>query len=145
MERAIGAVLAEKSRGAGTVTVEPDATVTAAVRRMNEQRIGSLLVMEGDRLVGIFTERDVLVRVIAGPYDPDTTPVREVMTRKVMTVTRDTSVGAAMQLMTNNRWRHLPIVDDGKVIGVVSIGDLTWWLVRDQRLLIDDLVRYISS
>lgn len=145
MERAIGAVLAEKSRGAGTVSIEPEATVAAAVQLMNQQRIGSVLVMNGERLVGIFTERDVLTRVVDGERDPASTLVRDVMTRKVMTVARTTTVGSAMHLMTENRWRHLPVVEDDHVIGLVSIGDLTWWLVRDQQLLIDDLVRYISS
>ena len=145
MDGAISSVLAEKERGKQVVSIEPGATVAAAVKRMNDERIGSLLVMDGSTLVGIFTERDVLVRVVAAGCDPGATLVRAVMTPNVVTIAAATTIGAAMQLMTKNRWRHLPIVDDEHVIGMVSIGDLTWWMVRGQAHHIDDLERYITS
>jgi CBS domain-containing protein len=125
------------------VTAEPRALVVDAVQLMNARRIGSVLVMEGDSLRGIFTERDVLTRVVAPVRDPAHTRVEEVMTRDPTTVTPETKVGAVMQLMTERRFRHVPVVQGGRVIAMLSIGDLTRWVSRDQRLTIDDLTDYI--
>lgn len=123
--------------------VGPNETVCDAVARMNERNIGSLLVMAGDLALGIFTERDVLTRVVAMRRDPSTTQVREVMTSKLLTVTPSTTVREAMQLMTDRRCRHLPVMHEGRVIGMISIGDLTRWVLRDQQRTIEDLTDYI--
>jgi CBS domain-containing protein len=137
-------------KGHHVETVARDATVCEAVQRMNERRIGSVLV--GDsyrpgepyRAVGIFTERDVLVRVVACGLDPKTTRVAQVMTPDPITIAIDATVADAMQLVTEKRCRHLPVIDDVGLCGLISIGDLTKWLVHDQELTIEDLHLYIQ-
>jgi CBS domain-containing protein len=124
--------------------VDPQTTIMDAVRRMNERRIGSVLVMDGNRLAGIFTERDVLTRVVPQGLDPSRTPVGEVMTRQPVTIPPTTTIDEAMMVVTDTRRRHLPVVlADGRVLGMVSIGDLTRWVVRDQQRTIDDLFDYV--
>jgi CBS domain-containing protein len=123
--------------------VTPQTTVMEAVDRMNRRRIGSVLVMEGDRLAGIFTERDVLTRVVPHKLDPVKTPVSEVMTRQPVVIAPGTTVQEAMMVVTDTRKRHLPVVQSGRVLGLVSIGDLTRWVVRDQQRTIDDLFDYV--
>jgi CBS domain-containing protein len=123
--------------------VTPQTTVIEAIERMNRRRIGSILVMEGERLAGIFTERDVLTRVVPDRLDPAKTPVGEVMTRQPVVISPSTTVQEAMMVVTDTRKRHLPVVQGGRVVGLVSIGDLTRWLVRDQQRTIDDLFDYV--
>ena len=136
-------VLAEKG---GTVhSVPPDATVLDAVREMNRLRVGCVVVMEGDRLVGIFTERDVLTRVVDGGRDPASTPVAEVMSREVVCVGPEITVQQAMAVITEKRCRHLPVMEGDRLVGLVSIGDLTRWVTRHQRFHIQDLVNYITG
>ena len=124
-------------------TVAPQTSIGEAVALMNQRRIGSLLVMDGERLVGIFTERDVLTRVVPQQLDPLRTPVGEVMTRNPITIPPTRTVQEAMMLMTDTRHRHLPVVQSGKVVGLISIGDLTRWTVRDQQRTIEDLTDYV--
>lgn len=133
-----------ESKGGGVETVSPQTTVLAAVQRMNERKIGALLVTEANRPVGIFTERDVLVRVVAAGLDPDTTQVNEVMTPDPVVVRSEVTVNEAMRLSTGQRCRHLPVIDDGDLRGLISIGDLTSWVVRHQQRTIDDLHDYMS-
>jgi len=130
-------------KGRAVESIAPSATVFEAVTRMNDRHIGALLVCEDKRPVGIFTERDILVRVIARRVDPSTTPVAEVMTRHLITIRSDASVTDAMRVITHERCRHLPVVDDHELRGLVSIGDLTSWLVRDHQRTIEDLEDYI--
>jgi CBS domain-containing protein len=130
-------------KGESLESVTPETTVMEAVRRMNERRIGSVLVMEDGRLAGIFTERDVLTRVVPQQMDPTRTPVAEVMTRQPVIIPPTTTIEEAMMVVTGTRRRHLPVVQDGKVLGMVSIGDLTRWVVRDQQRTIDDLFDYV--
>ena len=125
------------------LSVDSGATVQGAVAIMNEHVIGSVIVLDGDRLVGIFTERDVLTRIVAEGRDPVSVRVGEVMTRHLTVIERDTTVQQAMSLMTTRRCRHLPVVAGGKVLAVISIGDLTRWMIRDQQHAIDDLNDYI--
>jgi len=113
-------------------SVEPGTLVTECVRLMTAGKIGALIVMDGGRLIGIFTERDALNKVLAGGLDPSKTKVSEVMTKDPYCIHPTTTVGDAMKLITERRFRHLPIVDNGKVLAVVSSGDLTHWLVQDQ-------------
>lgn len=117
---------------AGIQAVGPETLVTECVRKMCSAKIGALLVLNGDRLVGIFTERDALNRVLAAGLDPRSTKVSDVMTKDPVSVPPSTSVGAAMELVTQRRFRHLPVIDNGKVLALVSSGDLTHWLVKDQ-------------
>jgi CBS domain-containing protein len=121
-------------------SVGPDASITECVRLMTASKIGALMVMDGGRLLGIFTERDALNKVLAGSRDPGKTKVSEVMTKDPYCISPTTTVADAMQLITERRFRHLPIVDNGKVLAVVSSGDLTRWLVQDQIGEVKDLV-----
>jgi CBS domain-containing protein len=121
-------------------SVGSNASITECVRLMTANKIGALMVMDGARLLGIFTERDALNKVLAGNLDPGNTKVSEVMTKDPYCIGPTTTVGVAMQLITERRFRHLPIVDNGKVLAVVSSGDLTRWLVRDQIGEVQELV-----
>jgi CBS domain-containing protein len=142
MIEAVARLLETKTEGVETVT--PQTSISEAVQRMNERNIGSLLVMDGDRLVGIFTERDVLTRVVPQQLDARRTPVGEVMTRNPITIAPTRTVQEAMMVMTDTRHRHLPVVQGGEVIGVVSIGDTTRWMVRGQQRTIQDLTDYVQ-
>jgi CBS domain-containing protein len=141
MNEPVAKILEQKTEQVETVS--PQSSVGEAVARMNQRRIGSLLVMDGERLVGIFTERDVLTRVVPQQLDPQKTPVGEVMTRNPISISPNRTVQEAMMVMTDTRHRHLPVVQGGKVVGVVSIGDLTRWTVRDQQRTIEDLTDYV--
>lgn len=113
-----------KTKGRQVVTVEPDVSVLHAARLMNMHRIGSVVVVADGRPVGMFTERDVLTRVVAAERSPAATKVKEVMTERVLTCTPDTSLDAVRHTLRSERVRHLPVVEDGKLCGMVSIGDL---------------------
>ena len=132
-------------KGGDIHTTRPATLVSRAVATMNEHRIGSLLVVTDDgELAGIFTERDVLVRIVAAGLSPSTTTIADVMTRIVLTIPPEMPVNDAMAIMTESRYRHLPIVEGGNVRGLISIGDVTKWLIRDREAHIGDLVRYIT-
>jgi CBS domain-containing protein len=128
-----------------THAVAPTATVAAAVDVMNANKVGAVLVMDGDRLVGVFTERDVLRRVVGGRMDPARTQVSDVMTRELVVLRLTSTVGDAMAVVSEKRIRHLPVVDEGQVVGVISAGDLNHWLVGDHQVKIDQLVDYITG
>lgn len=132
-------------KGHHVETTAPAATVLDAVQQMNRKRIGALVVIEDGLTIGIFTERDVLVRVVARGYDPSTTRVGEVMTTKLVTVATQTTVDEAMRIVTEHRCRHLPVVEGGELRGLISAGDLTSWIVRMQARQIDDLHDYIRA
>lgn len=143
MQDTLGAVLANK--GSSVHSVAPEVTVLDAVRKMNEKRVGALLVCVSNELVGIFTERDVLTRVVDAGRDPVTTKVVDVMTQEVVAVRSSTGIQDAMAVISERRFRHLPVVDDGKLLGLVSSGDLTRWVSRNQEGHIQDLVNYITG
>lgn len=141
MHNEVQAILEDK--GHEVVTVEASATALEAVARMNEAGIGSVVVVDGDRTVGIFSERDVLVRIVSRRRDPATTPVKEVMTTTVVSIGPQTTVGEAMHIITERRCRHLPVFEGGRLVGMISAGDLTRWVVRDQEGRINDLETYV--
>ncbi len=143
MQDTLKAVLAGK--GSSVYSVAPEVTVLDAVRKMNQERVGALLVCVSNELVGIFTERDVLTRVVDSGRDPTSTRVVEVMTSEVETVRSSAGVQDAMALISERRFRHLPVIDDGELLGVVSSGDLTRWVSRNQEGHIQDLVNYITG
>jgi CBS domain-containing protein len=120
--------------------VGPNTLVTECVRTMTAEKIGALIVMDGEKLIGIFTERDALNKVLAPGLDPRSTKVSEVMTKDPYCMPPTTTVGDAMQVVTKRRFRHLPIIENGKVLAVVSSGDLTHWLVTDQVGEVQELV-----
>jgi len=112
---------------------------------MNRHRIGSIIVKRGEAVRGIFTERDVLTRVVAAGRDPKTTLVHQVMTESFQHISSDTNVKDAMHRMTNKRVRHLPVIDEGRLIGMISIGDVTRWLLKVNEMEAENLRRYIFS
>ena len=126
-------------------SVDPGAPVLEAIRLMAEHGVGALLVMQGQQLVGVVSERDYARKVILKGRSSRTTLVKEIMTSPVIFVTLDQAVDECMHLMTRNRIRHLPIVENEKVLGVVSIGDLVKWVVSEQEETIEHLQNYISS
>jgi len=120
-------------------SVGPNTAVTECVRLMTVGNIGALIVLDGERLIGIFTERDALNKVLACGLDPANTKVSEVMTKDPYCIPPTTQVCDALKIITKKRFRHLPIMDNGKVIAVISSGDLTHWLMQDQTGEIKDL------
>lgn len=126
-------------------TIQSSSSVLDAVHEMNRLRIGSIVVLDGERLVGIFTERDVLQRVVAEGKSPGDTQVAEVMSKEVETITPKTSVEEAMRAMTVRRHRHIPVMDDGKMVGLVSIGDITRWISRANEDEAENLRNYITG
>ena len=122
-------------------SVGPGTTVSDCVRSMNEHRIGAMLVMEEDRLIGIFTERDSLTKVVGAGLDPVHTTVSEVMTDDPVCVSPATTLEEAMNIVSTHRFRHLPVVEDSRVLGMVSSGDLTYRLVSDRSIEIRELVQ----
>jgi len=123
-----------------THSVEASALVVECVRKMTDNKIGALMVMDGGKLVGIFTERDALSRVLAAGRDPRDTRVVEVMTTDPCCVSPEMTVNDAIELVTKRRFRHLPIVEDGKLQALLSSRDLTHWLVKNREGDVQDLV-----
>ncbi len=126
-------------------SVSPDTSVLDALKMMMDKNISALLVMEGANLTGIFTERDYARKIILKGKSSKTTLIRDVMTAELETISLHSSIDHCMQLMTDKHIRHLPIVDDGKVAGMISIGDLVKFVIEDQKLTIEQLQSYISS
>jgi CBS domain-containing protein len=126
-------------------SIEPDDPVLEAIRLMAEHSIGALLVMKGSELVGIVSERDYARKVILRGHSSSETPVWQIMSAPVLTVRSDQTVQECMQLMTDRRVRHLPVVENGKVIGVLSIGDLVRAVLEEQQRTISELENYIRS
>ena len=128
-------ILARK--GPEVVSVPPSATVLEAARLMNERSIGGVPVLSGGSLAGIFTERDVLRRVVVAGRDPSALTVSEVMTAPVVTCASTARIDECAALMTARRIRHLPVVDEGALAGIVTIGDILAFQVLDQQTTID--------
>jgi len=125
-------------------SVSPNATVLDALKLLAATDVGALLVMDGDRLVGIFSERDYARRVVLQGKTSRETVVREVMTERLVCVQPNQTVEEAMAMMTEVRCRHLPVVEHGQVIGVVSIGDLVKAIISEQEFVIQQLETYIT-
>lgn len=140
---AVALILAHK--GSEVHAVSPDATVYEALKKLAEHDIGALVVMRGSELVGIFSERDYARQVILKGRFSHETRVHEIMSSPVLTVSPQTTVDECMQLMTRHRYRHLPVVDGGRVVGVVSIGDLVNWIISTQDFTIHQLEHYITG
>ena len=126
-------------------SIEPEATVFEALGLMEEKNVGALLVMKNGQLVGIFSERDYARRMILQGRTSRETPVREVMTSKVFVITPDTTSGECMMHMTDRHIRHLPVVEAGRVVGVISIGDVVRSVIDDLRFTVRQLETYIKS
>lgn len=133
------------SKGGGVISVDASTSVYDAIALMAERSIGSLLVMQGDELQGIVTERDYARKVILKGRSSETTPVGEVMSTGLVTATPEQTVDHCMALMTEKRIRHLPVIADDKVVGMISIGDLVQAIISDQQEAIEHLENYISG
>ena len=134
-------VLARK--GSAVHSIAPDATVLEATRKMNQHQLGAILVMVGDRVAGIFTERDVLRRIVAEQRDPASTPIESVMTTNVICVEPDMDLDEVSSIMQQQKIRHLPVCDDGKLLGMVSIGDVNAYHATHQEAQLTFLNDYI--
>lgn len=137
-------VLASK-KSAGVITVMPDCTVRDACRIMRDRRIGALLVSDGENLHGIFTERDVLNHVVAEERDPATTKVAEVMTRKVLVVRPDRPLAEIETIMRQERVRHVPVVGEKGLVGLISIGDVNAFNAAEDHQTVEYLTQYIQG
>jgi CBS domain-containing protein len=138
------ATLLEQKSGA-IFTIPTTVTVAEAVMEMNAHKVGSVLVMDGLRLAGIFTERDVLRRVVGADLDPKFTPITKVMTAEVMSIAPSASVQQVMDLFTQKRCRHFPVVDNGRLLGIISIGDVSRWVANLHRAEAESLRQYIAG
>lgn len=134
-----------KDKGSLVHFIHPDAKVMEAVRLMNEHKVGALVVIHNQLPVGMFTERDVLLRVVDAGKDPGQTAVKEVMTEKLIIIHPETTIEDSMRIITQKRCRHLPVMDGDRMIGLISIGDLMRWIVREHKNYIDNLLDYING
>lgn len=134
-----------KNKGHDIWSVRPDDTVFDSLKVMADKGVGALLVMDGEKLIGIVTERDYARKVILEGKSSQKATVSEVMTDQVLCVSPKQTVDECMALMTDKRARHLPVLDNEKVVGVISIGDLVKATINEQQVLIDHLQHYISG
>ncbi len=132
-------------KGRSVFTIGPDASVYDAIAMMAEKQVGALAVTEGDKLVGLISERDYARKgILQGRSSPDTM-VREIMIDRVMVVSPERTTEECMALMTEKRFRHLPVVEDGNLVGMVSIGDMVKAIISEQQFTIEQLEHYITS
>jgi CBS domain-containing protein len=134
-----------RAKGTDVWCVEPDATVFDALRRMADKEIGALVVTEGAQVVGLISEREYARKVVLAGRTSPTTLVQEIMITPVMYIHLDQTIEECMSLMTEKRTRHLPVIEDGKLVGLISIGDIVKSIIADQQFLIEQLVRYVSG
>jgi len=132
-----------EQKGGEVYTVSPDETVLEAIRKLADLGIGSLVVVENGKPVGLFSERDYTCKVALEGKHSKETPVREVMSERLVVVRPDTTTNECMALMTENRIRHLPVVEEGKLVGLVSIGDIVKDIISEQQFVIEQLEQYL--
>lgn len=143
MNTPISALLGRKGPALHSVT--PSVTIAAAVTEMNRHRIGAIVVLDGGKLAGIFTERDVLRRVVGAGLDPNAAAVSTVMTKEVLTISPEMTIEGAMKIFTEKRCRHLPVVQGEQLCGLISIGDVTRWMADAHRAEAEHLKNYIAG
>jgi len=134
-----------ESKAPEVFAIGPDQPVLDAIKLMADKRIGAVLVMQAGRMVGILSERDYARKIVLQGRSSATTPVRDIMTTDVISVGLADTADHCMQLVTDRRIRHLPVLDGDAVLGVVSIGDLVKAVIEDQQVEIEQLQRYIAS
>ncbi len=133
-----------RSKGGDVFSVEPGITVYKAIEQMCERNIGGLLIVEQEKLVGIFTERDYARKLILKGKSSKDTAISELMTKNPFTVTADNTIEDCMNIMTEKRIRHLPVVEGERLVGVISIGDVVRQIIQDQKSIIEHLEHYIT-
>ena len=134
-----------EAKGRDVWSVRPDASVFEAIRLMADREVGALVVIDGTKTVGVISERDYARRMVLEGRSSKDTRVEEIMTSRVIYAEPAQSVEECMALMTEKRIRHLPIMDEGRLVGVISIGDLVKAIITEQKFIIDQLERYISG
>ena len=134
-----------RSKPHGVLSITPDTAVYQALQLMADKNVGALLVMEGGKVVGIVSERDYARKVVLLARSSKDTPLRDVMTPAVIYVRPDQTTEDCMALMTQSRIRHLPIIDNGKLVGLISIGDLVKGIMSEQTFIIEQLQHYIAG
>ena len=134
-----------EKKGNEIITIEPDSSVYDAIKSMADNHIGSLIVMEKGKLVGIITERDYTRKIILKGKSSASTPVKDIMTKNILCTNPEQTVDEAMALITDKRVRHLPVVENNHVIGIISIGDLVKTIISEQEYIINQLEHYINS
>ena len=134
-----------KVKGNDVWSIGPEASVYDAIHLMTEKKVGALMVMEGGKLVGVISETDYTRHSILKGRSSQQTPVKEIMTSRVLYVQAEQDIEECMVLMTEKRTRHLPVMDEGKLIGVISIGDAVKSVIDEQRFTIEQLERYITG
>ena len=143
MQKTVGQLL--DAKGAETWTISPDASVYEALQTLAVKNIGALVVVENDRVCGIISERDYARKIMLLDRNSCETNVSEIMTAKVRTVTRQESVSGCMTLMTEHHIRHLPVVEDDVLVGLISVGDVVKGVMAEQAFLIQQLEQYITG
>ncbi len=143
MTTTVKQILEEK--GHVILSIEPDALVYDAINRMNEESVGALLVIENERLVGIISERDYTRKIVLLNKSSRETPVREIMTEKVFYMTPEHNIDDCMVLMSKQHIRHVPVVEDEKPIGILSVMDVMKHIISDKEVLIEQLENYIAG
>jgi len=134
-----------EAKGHEVYTISPDATVYEALSLMAEKNVGALVILEGETLEGLISERDYARKIILkGKFSKDT-PVHEIMSREPVTVTMDDDLEHCMELMTDKRVRHLPVVEEGRLIGIISIGDVVKGIIDHKEFIIQQLEKYIKG
>ncbi|MEX2541826.1 MAG: CBS domain-containing protein [Trueperaceae bacterium] len=141
--RTVGQVLQEKGRAVWTT--KPDMPVFEALKQMAQKNVGALVVVERDQVLGIFSERDYARKIILAGKSSKVTPVEEIMSTEVVSVGASTTVRECLSLMTDHRVRHLPVLSDDRLVGVISIGDAVKSIIREQEYLIEQLQTYIAG
>ncbi len=141
MEILLSEILRDK--GDRVCLADPESTLSQAAQKMKNERVGALFVMNGDRIIGVLTERDILNKVVAETRHPDNTKVHEVMSKDIVVVKPSRTVHDAMKVVTEKRVRHLPVVSEGKLVGIISNGDLTRRIIANDQGHISTLYDYI--
>jgi signal-transduction protein with cAMP-binding, CBS, and nucleotidyltransferase domain len=133
------------TKGYAIWSIHPQESVFAAIQQMAEKEVGALVVLEGDAVVGIISERDYARKVVLKGRSSRQTEVRDIMTPDVIYVRLDQSIEECMSIVTERRIRHLPVLDNGRLVGIISIGDLVKTVIAEQQFIIEQLEHYISS
>lgn len=134
-----------RRKGNHVISISPNASVLEALKLMAEKNVAGLLVMEGEKLLGIFTERDYARKIILKGKTSADSKIKDVMVSSLITITPDNDISDCMRLMTNKAIRHLPVVEDGKLMGLISIGDVVKFIIEEQQDVIGHLEQYIAG